>query len=248
MGSTPNHSEQFIKALDELVDAGFDPAQVSETRRRHADAIADLLSHLDTPMPEGAATLDSENAADARLLVDVTMARLRRSGSLAGTLAGETGIDAADAARIDDLVENGWESSDDAIGRLLATLDDRTPTDPVAKDRLVSATLDRLQSQIDDSHNRMRIDTPVAAPSRFQRRLKDLGAVAAMVVIGSMAMWPIVGGNQDNGPVIESNWLKGLQVQQPDQAPTATPTPIIIEGIPNMPSPELHFGPQTSSR
>ncbi len=228
------------RALDALVDSGFDSDQVQGEARNDAAAIARLLSCLDSDMPEGAPMLQGPRSKEARLLVDVTAARVMRSRdqALAGSLRTESAgshLGAADADALDALVETGWDdhvdsAEADRIRELLGLLDaGQTPQD--RRGKLIEATLHRLQTEIDEGSSRMRLDAELAAaqhrrPSRW--RLREIAAVAAVVLFGSAAFSPLLSPPSDQ--FNQAGLLGGLP-----QALRATAQPTAGEPLPQAP-------------
>ncbi len=186
-----------------------DPAEIPAIRdllaRSSADAdapsqaasIQRLLATLDLPEPVA-------SEADRRLLVDVTFARVLRArdekavARLAPEPVGPR-LHADDAGALDALVENGWSDARDDRARraraLLSLLDTEPAHAAQDRSRLVDGALARVQSDVDAQHDRLRfrpVERPAFAPSAF--RWREIGAVAAMLLIAAAIFWPMVGG------------------------------------------------------
>ncbi|MCA9311499.1 MAG: hypothetical protein KDA21_09865 [Phycisphaerales bacterium] len=158
-------------ALDALVEVGFDPDALDAPIRTDGQTIARLLANLDLDMPEGAPLLGGPNARDARLLVEVTAARVLRSrerglAGAIGTPESKPHLAPADADDLDELVSGGW-STGQGGSRVAAFLELLNTDLPEGQRRstLIEATLARLQQQIDEGDSRMRIDTRRAVPA-----------------------------------------------------------------------------------
>jgi len=195
-------------ALDSLVESGFDPSlAASEPRTARAYA---LMAGLDSPVADGAPELIADSVIDrnrARLLMDVTMARVLRSrdGTLAGRIAPEghegDGLSPTDAAALEAMVSSGWKSQDKntGVGGLLALLDAQQA--PTAHDRsvLIDATLARVQQPIDTQRGRLRLSAePATETGRSRIRLADFGAIAAIILVGFSVLSPLVTASRES--------------------------------------------------
>ncbi len=204
----PSLSPADTAALDALVESGFDPSlAASEPRTARAYA---LMAGLDAPVADGAPELTAESAIDrhrARLLMDVTMARVLRSrdSSLVGRIAPdgyvEDGLSEADAGALDQLIASGWKAPREASGvaGLLSLLEaNETPT-PQQRSALIDATLARVQQTIDTQRGRLRLGLePAEGISRPRIRLADIGAIAAMILVAFGVLSPIVTGSRES--------------------------------------------------
>lgn len=206
---SPPLNERDRLSVDALADAGFDVARVGGPRNPAA-RLLDLLDR--TGASGGPALLSSSQEADRRAagtLIDVTIARVMRDRSsrvVAGRLGDEPlgpMLSAADAGAIDDLIESGWSASPtaaaDARGvraaSLLALIGAAPSQDTSAS--LVDATLGRVQRSVDRDHNTMKLSPvePRFGESRgFSFRLADLGAIAAILVLGVIVLSPMLAG------------------------------------------------------
>lgn len=229
-------------ALDALVEAGFDPAGVAAPRSADAQAIARLLSLLDADMPEGAPLLSGTRARDARLLVNVTAARVNRSRER--DCAGAIGADAhrshlapIDAEELDALVAAGWQDAeqDTRVASLLNLLDGELPSDE-RRSHLIEATLSRVQAHIDEHDSRMRLQPePIGARARW--RFREVAAVAAAVLFGSAALSPLLSPPSEFTNRAGISLPEGLGVSR-HASPAEAREPQYDLGLP---SPELRF-------
>jgi len=184
--------------LDRLAEAGWNPMQVAGTRREQQGArtIARLLGLLDT-------NLDAEVSAGRDVRIESTVARvaaMRTAGADSVAVVGAHDdalcLSDTDARDIDRLVGAGWNTgSPSAAAKLLALLDAGASVESAARTSLVDRTLDLVQADIEREHNRFRIrpsDDRMSMPRRL--RMSDLGALAAMFLIGVGILWPVVTG------------------------------------------------------
>jgi len=174
-------------ALEALVEAGFEWTEVPDEHRVRAERIADVLGLIDTPIPR----IDR----DADVLLDTVLARIDRSAS------DEPLLSYRDESALEAWVMAGYRSDrvPASLRERAARLDamrsavvaDRGSESGIDADELVSRTLDRVQAQIDAQADRMSIDR-----ERVRRgigvRLADLASVAAVLLIGSAIIWPMV--------------------------------------------------------
>lgn len=218
----PSLCSEDADRLDALVEAGFVPEQVLTAPDPRLQRLIGLLSKLDGEIPSGLADAQSDPSESGRsLLVDVTMARVlrQRDRDLAGRIEParrHDALNAHDAAAIDCLIEAGWDDSGPNLTvdaaraeRAAALLRLLEPThDPIAseqRDSLIEATLARVQSGVDESRKRWRLDPVRETSGRSigSFRLTDLGAVAAMLLIGTAILWPILGATR-SGAMIDA--------------------------------------------
>lgn len=177
--------EADARSLEALCEAGFDCSRVPAELRARAERCAGVLGLLGSgPRPE----CDSS-------LVDVTLVRvgeIRR-------MAAERMLDPLDEDALEALVTAGFEPSKcvsalrgraEKHAATLAMLD--VPIDGAARETLVSATLTRVQSRIDDGQSRMRLE-PASGGVLRNFRWGDLISVAAMLMLASAVIMPMVG-------------------------------------------------------
>lgn len=207
---SPPLNERDRLSVDALADAGFDVARVGGPRNP-AVTLLGLLDRSGGPGGGGPALLSSSQEADRRAagtLIDVTIARVMRDRSTRA-VAGKLGDDAlgptlsaADAGAIDELIESGWSASPtsaDARGVRAASLLALIGAAPAhdASASLVDATLGRVQRSVDRDRNTMKLSPvePRFGESRgFSFRLADLGAIAAILVLGVIVLSPMLAG------------------------------------------------------
>lgn len=185
-------------AIDALVASGFDAGRAAagadpDTQRR-ITRIAGLLAALE-PAP-GAVT-----PADARLLVDVTMARALREGARRDDAGASLSPD--DAAAVDALLAARWDPEETParhaprarkIASALTGLDDPAlaPRSATAKAALVEATLARVQRETDRARALRSLDpAALSSGARGHRfRLADVISIAAMLVLTFGVIFP----------------------------------------------------------
>ena len=163
------------------------------------DRLSQALETLDLPEP-----VSSES--DRRLLVDVTFARILRARDeqAVARLSPEPrgpALTERDAEAIDEVIEAGWEAGDSDRARrahtLLSLLDAPTPDAQGAdRTRLVDGALALVQSDMDQQADRLKLEPPIDRPSFSTPgiRWRELGAIAAMLLIAAGIFWPMVNG------------------------------------------------------
>lgn len=163
-------------ALDALVDAGFDPESLDPAIRPRARRVLQVLGLVESPAMASAS------------LVDQTLVR---AGAASRPI--DARLTDADADALDSWMMEGHDSSrtpsalrqrasvHDSIATLL------TASDATASDDLVERTLGRVQRSIDDQEERL-----VVPRSRFRMSLADLISVAAVLLIATSALWPVM--------------------------------------------------------
>lgn len=181
-------SPQDRDALDALIESGMDLASVPSELRERAERVARVMGLLDA-LPE-------EDAGDdliARTLAAVSDATMR------STVEPVTLHD-ADAAAVDAWVEAGYDAGAVAdehhesvakVSSLLGTLD--ALPDERTGDLLVPRTLEAIAQ----SRRAAMLDQHVNALASGQAprgglRLSELGAVAAVFLIGLSVLWPVL--------------------------------------------------------
>ena len=172
-------SSGSARALDALVEAGFDVAKAAPELRAEAERAARLLGMLEGP------ALQADPA-----LTDVIMARIALSEELPAEMS------AADHAALESLVMHGFEASRVPGSlreraerhRALADLVCAGQVAPV--DGLVDRTLAAVQREIDAEEDRFDVESRRAVFSGM--RLADIMSVAAMLLIATAVVWPLV--------------------------------------------------------
>lgn len=208
-------SQADARALDALADAGFELSAVPPELTDRAARLSELFSLADSPVIGGVALLDAADPGSrdqARLLVDVTMARVQRQqDDLAGrivSVADEAsptpGVDAAGLRTVDELVESGWRGRDagaSSIAGLLGLLHAESSSEAGARaqrrEAVVEATLSKVQRAIDTEHRRLRLESEPVQMVRGRFRMADLVAIAATLLIGTAVVGPMLLGARE---------------------------------------------------
>jgi hypothetical protein len=179
-------------AVDALVAAGLDGEDVAPELRDRARRVAGMLDLL------GRSHTSATSQAAAAALIDLTLARVQRQRAFErGATA--SGLSPNDEDALEALVGAGFEPAHVAPvlrpratrqAKFLALLN--SPAGAVGnKEELVGKTLGLVQSAIDLSQTRLRLE-PVAPRGR-KFHLSDLVTVAALLMIGTAAVWPMIG-------------------------------------------------------
>ncbi len=200
-GATPNDDQTdatLSLVSGRAVDAYFEHEPSPRVPAGSQDMVACLLGLLN---PAGV----GPDAFHSRELVDAVMARLSRrpEAQVIAQVAGESaqGLSPEAARAVDALVESGWAQPSGSPGALIAALEAGLDgaSSPAAREALVDSTLARVQSRIDDEGNRFRLPTPDEASTERPHglRLGDLSAVAAILLLGSAIIWPMLSAARD---------------------------------------------------
>jgi len=175
-------------ALDALIESGFNLPAVPAEQRARAEAVGRLMGLLEPGEPGDAG------------LTDRTMQRL----AAARAESTPTTIAPADQRAVDHLVAAGWDadrvpeahrSRARHAARLLGELRVEGVTTNQTAD-LADRTMDLIQVHTErEARREAAMDAATdLGPARRGLRLADLGAVAAMVLIGVAIFWPVLGG------------------------------------------------------
>ena len=182
------------EALDHLIEAGLDVGGVAPGQRERAARIGAVLGLLDV----GA-------GSDRTTLIDVTMARVVRARA-SGVAAPE--LVPADQEALDAWIGAGYRDARVAPSlreraRVLDRMGEMITSAPVGDapdaERLIGATLSRVQGAIDEERDRLRFETVDRGSRRM--RLADIVSVAAVALIGLSVVWPIFTGVRHRGQV-----------------------------------------------
>jgi len=173
------------RALEALCEAGFDRERVPAELRGRADRCAAVLGLLSCgPRPEC-----DESLIDATL---VRAAALRRTEQLDELVAvEEDALEALVAAGFDPArCPAGVRARAARQAEMLAALN--VPIDADGRESLIGRTLERVLEGVQSSERRMRLDS---APrlSRANFRWGDLISVAALLLVASAVVTPMVG-------------------------------------------------------
>lgn len=197
-------------AFDAWVEAGFDLAAVPAPLAPRAAHAAALLAPLDAPSAVAASPVtDLIDGVWRRVAAHAEIEERGIAVSPDGWESRDLNLIPDDEDALEALVAAGFDPArtPGALrqrahrhARLLALLDTPSsagaPSDAAGRDRLVAATLERVQLSI-DSHERRLVLEPAAA-SRSTFRLSDLASVAAIITIGAAVVWPVMGAVRDS--------------------------------------------------
>jgi hypothetical protein len=199
---TDHLSPEDQAALDALVDAEFDLAAVPPPLNPAAARLAAVMGLLGSAPAQ--ADDPARQAALAEGLVDATLARVRLADARAaqGDHAIEPALSDNDHDALEALISAGYDS--DQVTHVLRRRARRHEDllnllNPAAAEwrgdgRLVTRTLDHVQSSIDSEQQRLALPMAEhAAPTGRRFRLADLVTVAALLLIGGAAVGPMVG-------------------------------------------------------
>ncbi len=183
-------------AADALAESGFDPARTPAEHRERAGRIARLLELLGRGGP----------VADPAL-ADVTLARVVRArigGPAAQANTGREPVPPQLSLKDDEALEAWVMYAHDAdrvpsslrprarMHGALADLVTRAPLVEAAGSPLADRALARVQAEIDRQRDAMSIQGAIRGRGRGVR-LADLMSVAAVLLIGSAVIWPVLG-------------------------------------------------------
>lgn len=185
-------------AVDAALDGGG-PApgthRVGSDLRPQDAAVARLLGLLSvTPV--------LPDPARDQTLIDATLARVARTRNGSERAVSQTGLSPDDEDALELLVSAGFNPARVPAGvrerarrhaGLLHLLD--TPVAIGPADRLVGATLARVQASIDANEERMRFDEPAFTGGR--RRFSDLISIAAVLVLAGSVLMPMAGAMRE---------------------------------------------------
>ncbi len=189
------------EAMDALIEAAFDVQGVSVLLRARAERVAAVFGLLGCAVG-GARGQSAGTAPDA--LVDLTLARIQRQIAAARSESPAV-LSPNDEDAFEALVGNGYEPAGVASvlrkrathQRELLALLEPTRSDLAQniaeREGRVGRTLVVVQSSVDGRENRFKLET--ARSSRF--RLADLVTVAALLLIASAAIGPMLGAMRD---------------------------------------------------
>ncbi len=179
--------------LDALVASSFDLSALDPSDRAAGERVLSVLGLLDSTGPETVI-----GAEDRESLVSVTVARAARASSVADDASM---LMPYDEEAVDALLASGFEVSGvpralraraERASGLLSLLDQsvgQAGESPSAD--LVERTLSYVQSNAESEASRMRLDRP-ARGGGWQMRMRDLVAIAAVLVIGTTVLWPML--------------------------------------------------------
>lgn len=196
-----SHSRLFLssrdaKSLDELAQAGFNPNASWTPPSQPQDEPNKLVNllHLLDALPG-----TESDPAQRDLLINITMARVLRDREDSAARIEPVAPNQApalaqtSAAQFDNLVESDW-SADSESGALTALLSAGAQSTPQQKQALIDRTLGAVQQDINTRESRFRLTAParseITTPSS-SFSLRDLLAVAAMLLIGTAILWPL---------------------------------------------------------
>ncbi len=170
------------RALDALLEAGFDPANVPAELRDRAQRVGHLMGLLDS---------DAETS-------DLTA---RTMAHISAAAAARPALCADDQRTLDHLAENAWNAGavPDSLrprARRAARLLDQLRVEGVTSDDsadLAERTMDLIAVHAQRAQRRAILEGELGE-TRRGFRLADIGSIAAMVLIGVAIFWPVLGG------------------------------------------------------
>jgi hypothetical protein len=184
-------SEADQRAVDALIDAGFDAGKVDPVHRSRAARALDLLASLDHP---------ASAADDDGLLIAATLAvvdRARRSESMELSPRDEDALDALVAAGMDTRrVPSALRARAARQAELLGGLD--LPIGDADRSALIARTTLYVRAQAEVRSASMRIGPPPEGSSAeraggLRIRWADLVAVAALLTLSTAVIAPMLG-------------------------------------------------------
>lgn len=183
-------------AMEALLAAELDPSRVEPAHRERAGRMARVLGLLDRGV----------DLPDKESLIDATLARVRLAAQPAAEHAApEYALTVNDEDAFESLVAAGYRAElvPAALRKratrvshlldLLGTENGRPEAD--ASGGLISRTLSRVQSAADDQRSRMRLEVAPVGGRRI--RMADLMTVAALLLIATAAVGPMVGAMRE---------------------------------------------------
>ncbi len=198
----PARQEQFdcwlcpddARVFDALIEVGLDASRVAPEHSARAGALCRLLGLLDLSAP---------SASDPDTLIDLTLARVAR---LHAAESVEAVLVPDDEDALEALVAAGFDAD-----RVPAAIRDRARrydqllsllTSPVAgedaREQRIDRTLARIQLAVDQHEQRMIIQSPRGGWALGRVRLGDLVSVAALLLIASALIGPMVLGVREH--------------------------------------------------
>lgn len=183
-------------AMDAIVDAGWDLAAVGGEHRRRAEHIMALLDLAG----RGPAEVRDEALEDVVLL---RVARLRASGVPAEAAIPTEELCEQDAAALDAIMQSGLSveglrDEQARRGRRQVTLLSLLNVEPLeGREERIERTLAAVQRAIEAEEDRMVL--PEVAPRGRRLHFADLVSIAALLLIGSAVLLPIVQGVREYG-------------------------------------------------
>lgn len=178
-------------AFDALLEAEFDLTRVPPEVRERAERVAKVLGLLDVPAV-GTTGDPARTSEDKRTLVDVTMARVLRSGAVEA----EPALNWNDEEALDTWLmgagASGTRGARVARHEALASLVTRTGLAEATsgRDAMIERTFDACMARGEQTY---KID-------RFRGanvRVADVASVAAVLTIGAAMLWPLMTGMRD---------------------------------------------------
>jgi hypothetical protein len=185
-----NLDPEDARALDALVDAGFDIDAVPSELKERAERVARLLGQLETPVEAGSSDL-----------VDRTLGLVHGQMLQGRAVEDEPVLCPADEDALEAWVMSGGKMPSvpgalrkrarkhEALAQLVST----TPVATAGRstDELIAATLQRIDSAESIERDRMQIG------SGRRLRLTDILSVAAVVLLGVSVAFPVFGNLRD---------------------------------------------------
>ncbi|MFN7021308.1 MAG: hypothetical protein ACK4WH_08295 [Phycisphaerales bacterium] len=184
------------EALDALVDAGFEAGAVAPELRERAGRIGAILGLVDS----GGTSAGGGDRAEA--LIDLTLMRVMMDSSRKRGRGGET-LSPSDEDALEALIGADYDPAEVAAplrrrasrqADLLALLEPAR-AEVSGSEARIARTLRAVQSSIDARERTMRLEPATVRGKRF--RMADVLTAAALLLIASAAIGPMVGAMQE---------------------------------------------------
>lgn len=182
--SSEDPAAAFSRAVDQLADAGFDCA-ICDTSDPAAKRLAELLKLLEI---QAQRPIQHNESADESL-TEATMARIG---------VAHPALTPASAAAVDEVVEGGWQSANGNLNWLGQLLEAQPAESRGTRFVRIERAMRLAQQAAADRQDRLSFEQAVAAEQTKRRirlssmRLSDVGAMAAMLLLGVAVMWPML--------------------------------------------------------
>ncbi|MCA9281967.1 MAG: hypothetical protein H6812_11005 [Phycisphaeraceae bacterium] len=194
-------SPDDLRAMDALAASGFRGGVVPEGLGDRSRRLLSLLALLDTELP-GA---DTPSASDRRVLVDVTMARVRRSredvAARIESIEKPSPLAPMSADEVDALFAGEAATQTSRASGVLSLLGSGAGLSHAESQSLIDRTMGLIEAA-----SRPIQMPPVSAEETGTRgwsfRLRDVLSIAAVLLIGISVMWPMLVASREQARMI----------------------------------------------